>query len=434
MDDPRQKRARRRLRILMIGFAVAVAGVLVVHASYGRYISGRVEAHLQAIRDAGAPTSMDELHRPPLAPDANAMTLYRQAAARLEALPPLSEEGDPIAAFSPCSGKKESGECTLVPPDAAALGQRLAQAQPALTLLREASACAGFQLPLKPDATGQNTVSMADLQALRALSRYAAAQAWHESTQNHQEAAAAWLETAFELTRRLDAAPLLVTATVRTAMASFAVNTAVNLFEQHPPSQECALRIKEHLMALRDTQGFVYALETERAFSLDGYAAQPEPPSALAAYAVRPLHQRNVAGTLELFAAMIAAVREEEPAQRSAAYAAIDEQVEQGPMMVSLMGPAFLAGAKSLERLRAHCDLLLLAMALRVYRAEEGSYPGTLEGWHPERLALLPEDLYNGGGYGYHRQGEGFILEHRVAAAEALSSGPARPVVMRFVR
>jgi hypothetical protein len=62
------------------------------------------------------------------------------------------------------------------------------------------------------------------------------------------------------------------------------------------------------------------------------------------------------------------------------------------------------------DRANAKLDLVRLAAALAVYRAEKGSYPHNLDELVPGVVASLPVDLYTAKPFQYRRIGDGYLL------------------------
>ena len=89
------------------------------------------------------------------------------------------------------------------------------------------------------------------------------------------------------------------------------------------------------------------------------------------------------------------------PGRRSEIVAAI---------MVNLFLPAVEAATNAQDRANAQMDLLRLAAALAVYRAEHGVYPEKLDDLAPAVVDKLPVDLYNAQKFIYKRAGVGYLL------------------------
>jgi hypothetical protein len=79
-------------------------------------------------------------------------------------------------------------------------------------------------------------------------------------------------------------------------------------------------------------------------------------------------------------------------------------------IMLSLFLPALEAATEAQDRENADLELVRVAAALAVYRAEHGAYPETLDELVPGVLAALPADFYNNKPYVYLREGEGYLL------------------------
>ncbi len=65
---------------------------------------------------------------------------------------------------------------------------------------------------------------------------------------------------------------------------------------------------------------------------------------------------------------------------------------------------------KNADRAATHLELLRLAAALSVHRAEHGAYPETLDDLTPIVLPQLPVDLYNTKSFIYRPNGDGYLL------------------------
>jgi hypothetical protein len=78
--------------------------------------------------------------------------------------------------------------------------------------------------------------------------------------------------------------------------------------------------------------------------------------------------------------------------------------------MLGLFLPAVNAATAAEDRANAMLDLVRLAAALAVYRAEHGAYPDKLDDLVPSVLAALPVDLYNAEPFIYKRDGDGYLL------------------------
>ena len=62
------------------------------------------------------------------------------------------------------------------------------------------------------------------------------------------------------------------------------------------------------------------------------------------------------------------------------------------------------------DRNVAQCDLLELALALRAYKKQHGTYPDRLSLLAPTHMDALPKDPFSGEDYVYRTEGEGFVL------------------------
>ena len=72
--------------------------------------------------------------------------------------------------------------------------------------------------------------------------------------------------------------------------------------------------------------------------------------------------------------------------------------------------PVFAPAYKKPAGVQARVDLLRLAVALRLYRREHGSYPADLNALQPQYLPAVPLDPFMNKPFIYRREGKGFLL------------------------
>jgi hypothetical protein len=76
----------------------------------------------------------------------------------------------------------------------------------------------------------------------------------------------------------------------------------------------------------------------------------------------------------------------------------------------SLLSAAMSAALTAEDRTNTQADLMRLAAALAVYRAEKGSYPDSLDALVPEVLDKLPVDLFHEKPFVYQKTANGYLL------------------------
>jgi hypothetical protein len=79
-------------------------------------------------------------------------------------------------------------------------------------------------------------------------------------------------------------------------------------------------------------------------------------------------------------------------------------------IMLGLFLPAITAASEAQDRGNTSFELIRLAAALAVYRAEHGAYPANLDQLVPDTVTHLPIDLYSGGPFIYKRDENGYLL------------------------
>ena len=122
---------------------------------------------------------------------------------------------------------------------------------------------------------------------------------------------------------------------------------------------------------------------------------------------------------------MVEAGRKPTYAERAAACAAIDADVEKlqrkwsglaapfAPIedrMITILLPSVGRAYQAETRLDVYQDLTLLALALRAYHSREGRYPPKLEGLTPRSMKTLPRDRFNQQPLIYRPEGAGYVL------------------------
>ncbi len=77
-----------------------------------------------------------------------------------------------------------------------------------------------------------------------------------------------------------------------------------------------------------------------------------------------------------------------------------------GHLLVEAMGKILVQEAATRAEIRG----TMLSVALELYALENDAYPDSLEALMPGYLALLPEDPFSGGSFGYAASGSGYVL------------------------
>ncbi len=81
-------------------------------------------------------------------------------------------------------------------------------------------------------------------------------------------------------------------------------------------------------------------------------------------------------------------------------------------IFTKIIVPAYVRSAESYYNIVTWRDLSNLALSLRAYKVDHGSYPDSLEALRTDYLAELPMDVYTGKPYIYEHGGDGFVLRH----------------------
>jgi hypothetical protein len=81
-----------------------------------------------------------------------------------------------------------------------------------------------------------------------------------------------------------------------------------------------------------------------------------------------------------------------------------------GEVMLALLSPATSAAQHAEDRSQASLQLLQVAAALAIHRAENGAYPDTLDEISADLRAELPVDPFTEKSFLYEKRGDGFVL------------------------
>ncbi|MEX0938926.1 MAG: hypothetical protein WDZ59_13775 [Pirellulales bacterium] len=239
----------------------------------------------------------------------------------------------------------------------------------------------------------------------------------------------------------------MVQVLVRVTIQSQTNQAVLHLLAQPDLPQPLAEEILRELSQRRKIHGIARSLdELERMMALDlvirlskGTLSENQLKFLDESWALRNASQLNLVDwniVLEelnrWYDRMAASARTPVFEQRQADFAAIDHDINQladepfdvtdyfagethsshkaADQVAVLWLPAFDKAVQAEDRTNTQFDLVRLAAALAVYRAEHGVYPDSLDALKPEILAELPTDLFHGAPFGYRKTSDGFLV------------------------
>ena len=412
-------RPRRRLgpwAMFFLVFAlltVLVVALVIVSAATITYrASARVKSELARIRQAGEPTSGEELNEhyrlPPGVEDTTALWL--------EATAPLERDtfGADVAAL-PIVGDSEAeippaGEPW---PELGAVEQVLEDYRRSLELMHRAAERGGAARYPVDCRLGIATL-LEHVQPLRSGARLLVLEAHVRAHRGDPQGAAESIHAIFMLARSLEREPFLVSMLVRIACDGIAREQLQSLLGSVDFSDEDLLKLQEDLRAADYHENLRQAMLGER---VTGMMAIENPGSweegserGLFGTAWRLTQSDGAAFFLDHMGAMIAAAEKPWPEALEEAARAEDrlDALGRGPFLTKirhmiplLLAPALEAAFESVARYGALSDAADAAVACERYRRKHGKLPEQLDELVPEFLPEVPIDPYSGQPFQY---------------------------------
>jgi len=339
----------------------------------------------------------------------NALTLYRDAAAKLARIEEHGGRQSPVDLFAGEAAQLRAED----PPPAfpedlrEQLREGLGEAAPALDQLRQGHAVPAFHITegeaghLHPLATPNPE----DVRTLRLLARYAAARAWHEALEGNHADAAGWTEATFALARRLDTPASRVLALLRISVGETAVSALLMTLAEGPAPSGAVAGLSGHLEALRAPEALQHALAAERDALLRWQSRLLESQIFLMRIG-SPLQVYSTVTRVRQLEQAIAALNETVPSAHFEAELGLNDN------LLRKLGVQESGYRAALLHHEAHAARTLLAqivLQLAAWRVQDGQYPETLDAlW--ERRFRIPGG-YNPLEFRYAREANGYNLE-----------------------
>lgn len=282
---------------------------------------------------------------------------------------------------------------------------QLAAMQEGLELVREATSLNRGSMIANYDP---ESVLPALAQA-RVLARNIAAKAQVTAIDGNSEEAFEWVTTGLHFANSLRNEPQLICQLVRVYCTGLAVSAAqeiLNVSEDSPPISES---LRRELDIARHQQDFIRAVAGGFASSRTRYRTHYN--------GIRSLRLLASARELELshfLFDLTDAMQEGTLTERRQSLAEVFERAESYRLTPFSTVPALCRGieraVEAYDQSVARCDELELALTLRAYKRQHGTYPDQLSLLTPTFMDFLPKDPFSGRNYLYRTENEGFLL------------------------
>jgi hypothetical protein len=253
----------RAMKIFGIAALVLVALLLLGYGILYWIISSRLEAKLQALRDAGEPLALRELARPVIHPEQNAATYIRRARADMSALgkelAPLYEHGDQEEDYQRTEADNKAFRAAL-------------EAYPKMfVLLEHAAACPDSNMDLDytvaPEAFIKDLVPQ--VQVVREVVRLLAERIRLQVADGKSDEALQSVIAIFRLSRHQEREPTMINYLVVCACRSIGVEEGNRVLRSGPVSAKSRADLDAELAVAASNAAYVRVLKTERVLGLE---------------------------------------------------------------------------------------------------------------------------------------------------------------------
>jgi len=388
--------------------------------------TARLEARVKAMREAGEPASLADLHR--LYPDPpkgqNAARLYRAAFAQMKK----------IAEQDPGNDLPIVGD-TELPPEGEALPQAMLEAIEAyldlhtdvLGLLHRAAKLDGCKFPLRFE--DGLMLRLQHLSSMRGATRLLALEAIARTERGKADEAADSIVASLRIGHHLRHEPVLITALVRIACDSIAVAQAQRWVSRVAPSPEALGRVQKALAGEADRTLLENVFLAERCFGMDcyrRYVLNPKkrkinelvvglggPAPVLLNVVPKAYFKMDMVHYIDLMTAYVEAGRRPYPASLQAGARLgqdLEKQIPRHYVMCRTLLPALGRRFIAAQRHMARVDTARLALAALRHKAKHGKLPEMLDALVPDLVEALPPDPFSGKPLLYRKDAEGFVL------------------------
>jgi hypothetical protein len=365
-----------------------------------------VERRLEALREAGCPTSFAELAEYNRLPEGveNAADLYMDAFTAYSR--PVNEANLPVV-----------GQAKLPPagsrwpePMAEAVSAFLKRNAGCLTLLRRAGERAACRYEWDYAAGGFPVLKEA-----RACARLLGLAVAVHAEKGDTAAALAYIADGLRLADSLKHEPALISYLVRIACYGVVMQSLERVLSVTELTDEQLKELDQRLAAVGDSVDFAEAIVTERACMIE-WCKDPTLLGGAGGTTVLlkapGLRTVTLHDCLDYMAEYIKATKLP-PRERFARFAEVGEEARKGSFLhavSAMMLPALERVAQLDARRQAHLDMARTALAIERWRLATSDLPAELEQLVPQYLDAAPIDPFDGRPIRYRRTEAGYVL------------------------
>jgi len=343
----------------VIGFAL-IAIALVVVIVFGSMAASRFNQRVDKVRATGAPTSLAELARDPIPPDANAAVFLRQARGGLEAI--AKELNDVYGSEGYRAGFPDASELERI--------RSALEAHPeAVPLLERATRCPDYDSELDYSVGAQAFMAkgmdrLNDV-PVRSAGRMLKARALLlQSEGKHEEALESGI-LILRLSRHFEREPMLVAYLVSLGCRGGGVQAINAVLRGGPLPTRSRQKLDAELALHEGAEAFQWAIVSERAFGMDNFQTVP----ARNFWPMRIMWDDDQTAYLDMMDRQIALA--------SQPYGAVDPPSQapagQRAVLTQLAAPAIMAARAARDSALAEIRCLRALNALQALDQEGGA-------------------------------------------------------------
>lgn len=355
------KRLKKILKWMGIVLGALIAILLIANAWFVWTTDAQLEKQLAAIRAAGDPLTLAELKPKPIPPEKNAATYLRQAEPDVTAIENEIERW--IDAEKQPELRWYLEEKQPMPEKMRKAMNAIYAAHPkVIELLQQAADCPDYDAQLNYSLPAEQFMSQTNLiMQLRGDARVLMYRSRLLEIDGNYDEAVRMSLTLFRLSRHFDRNPMLVNHLVALTVRGMAVAAANLAFQSGSVSKETRQALDAELAIQERTDGFAWALKSERAFLLDLF---PTRVPARNFWLGRGIWNMQESACLELFPMLIA------KASASNTYRDFERMTDgKQSGFASLLLPGLKASYQVTVRTRAMIRCLRVVNALQTHVA-----------------------------------------------------------------
>ncbi len=405
-------------RLGKIAGLVVLALFLVFFGIYTwmNYSAGvELERELDEIRKSGAPVKLEEVVPPPVPDQENAAVIYSRAFGIIDM--GTEEEQD---ALCEAEGRDNEWNKEKLKQNIRELRALTEKNKEFLGLLRQASTLRKCRFPL--DWSKGFEMTLPHLMKMRFCARLLLTDAMIKYDGGKIEEAVNSCRISLRMGKHLSQEPLFVSYLVTMSIIHITLNGIQAVLREDDISSPVYESLLKELDDINLETSLKKAFEGERCGGVHIYKEvmegrfSPEKifgeTSLYFSWICRPLFKKDMARYLRIMKEYIplTTVPHYELKKTPEEF---EREIANLPLYCFLtrsLMPALYRGYAKRAQCEAKIGTSQLALALRLYKAKNGSYPDSLEKLKGENLNEIPKDPFTGQDYIYKKEGEGFVV------------------------